>query len=179
MIYVLYMHQEVPSRLSPTSATLRRYFATATNPAQHKPLSTPNPNPAHWLMRIFRALREGAEAVLSRTDRWEDRATALLQSKADLHQLQDSLAASAVGVVNSATVEKVLARIERLREWEHQALQMGSEEGMSEDEFVQFCVQGRAMGVSVQVMRPVLARLQDAQRWIDDVGEYDSLMILI
>ena len=130
-------------------------------------------------MRIFCALREGAQAVLSRTGRWDDQATALLKSKAGLHQLQDSLGASAVGVVNSAVVEKILCRIESLHEWERRALQIRSEDGMSEDEFVRFCVQGRAMGVSVQVMRPVLARLQDAQRWIDDVGEYESGMILI
>ena len=99
----------------------------------------------------------------------------LLEEKADFHQLQLSLGTSAVGVVNSPVVAKALARIDAMSTWEYQASRMGGASGddegekISEEEFVRFCAEGRAIGVSVQSMRPVMARLQDSQRWIHKV----------
>ena len=149
---------------------MRRYFNTAS-----KPLSTDDPNPAPSLMRVFRTLRKGLLEVLSRTRKWNADAKELLKNKAGIHQLQRCLGASALGVVNSPSVQEMLDRIDAHRAWEQAASSIGSvsEEDenakMSEDDFVQFCAEGRAIGVSVQVMRPVLARLQDAQRWINEV----------
>lgn len=149
---------------------MRQYFATA-----FKPVSDAGPNPAPLLMRVFCALREGLLEVLSRTEQWNVHAKELLEDKADLHQLQRSLGASALGVINSPLLKEMLARIDALQTWEEAASSIGNgsnQDGhtkMSEDDFVEFCAEGRAIGVSVQVMRPVLARLQDAQRWINEV----------